>query len=123
MTKPLIPEPNHPTDKSDQIAAPQPVSGLGMASMILGIVSFTGPGLILGIPAIIMATIDLKDKTPSRGFAITGLVTGIVSTILSLLVIALVIIFSIWSYDNPDEFQDFYNETPPQTRQFESSRT
>jgi len=118
---PEVPKANHPADKSGHVAATEPVSGLGMASMILGIVSFTGPGLILGIPAIVMAAIDLKNKTPSRGFAITGLVTGIISTILSLMVIAIVIIFSIWSYNNPEEFQDFYDDTPPHTQQFESS--
>lgn len=122
MTQPTTPEANHPPDKSDHTDAPRPISGLGMASMILGIVSFTGPGLILGIPAIVMAAIDLKNKTPSRGFAITGLVTGIISTILSLLVIAVVIIFSIWSYQNPEEFQDFYNDPPAPAQQFESSQ-
>jgi hypothetical protein len=121
MPMPQVPKADHSPDKSDHVAVTQPVSGLGMASMILGIVSFTGPGLILGIPAIVMAAIDLKNKTPSRGFAITGLVTGIISTILSLMVIAVVIIFSIWSYNNPEDFQDYYNDTPPQTQQFESS--
>jgi hypothetical protein len=93
--------------------APQP-SSLGLASMILGIVSFTGPGLLLGIPAIIMAAIDLKKQPANRGFAITGLVTGIISTVLSILVIALVVFFSIWSYQHPEDFQNYYNDTPQQ---------
>src|SRR5688572_22019624 len=122
MTQPTTPEAKHVPETSDHTNAPQPMSSLGMASMILGVVSFTGPGLILGIPAIVMAAIDLKNKTPSRGFAITGLVTGIISTILSLLVIAVVVLFSIWSYQNPQEFQDFYNEPPAPTQQFESSQ-
>src|SRR5258705_5745519 len=50
-----------------QAPAPQP-SSLGLASMILGIVSFTGPGFLLGIPAIIMAAIDLKKQPANRGF-------------------------------------------------------
>ena len=122
MPMPPISNTNHPPNESEAVATPQPMSGLGMASMILGIVAFTGPGLVLGIPAIVMAAIDLKNKTPSRGFAITGLVTGIISTVLSLLVIAIVIIFSIWSYNNPQEFQDFYNEdTQTPAQKFESS--
>ena len=101
-------------------AAPQP-SSLGLASMILGIVSFTGSGLLLGIPAIIMAAIDLKRQPVNRGFAITGLVTGIISTVVSLLVITLVVFFSIWSYQHPEDFQNYYNDTPQQTRPFKSS--
>jgi hypothetical protein len=95
-------------------------STLGLASMILGIVSFTGPGLLLGIPAIIMAAIDLKKKPINRGFAITGLVTGIISTVLSVLVIALVVFLSIWSYQHPEDFENYYNDTPP-VHQFKSS--
>jgi uncharacterized membrane protein len=121
MTDPQTPKANHPPDKPDQVAAPQAMSGLGITSMVLGIVSFTGPGLVLGVPAIIMAAIELKRHTPNREFAITGLVTGIISTVFSLLVIAIVVIFSIWSYNNPEGFQNFYNDTPPQTQQFESS--
>lgn len=115
MTEKTPPETtNEPAPSSEPVAAPtQPVSSLGLASMILGIVSFTGPGLLLGIPAIIMAAIDLKRQRVNRGFAITGLVTGIISTILSLLVIALVIFLSIWSYQHPEDFQNYYNDTPP----------
>lgn len=110
--------------------APQPqtqapaaqASTLGLASMILGIVSFTGPGLLLGVPAIIMAAIDLKKNTLNRGFAITGLVTGIISTVLSLLVIALVVFLSIWSYQHPEDFQNYYDETPQTAPPFRSSQ-
>jgi len=110
-----------PATTPEQPAHPQsPVSSLGLASMILGIVSFAGPGLLLGIPAIIMAAIDLKKQTPNRGFAITGLVTGIISTVLSVLVIALVVFLSIWSYQHPEDFENYYNDTPP-AHQFKSS--
>jgi hypothetical protein len=117
MTEKTSPETtDEPAPSSEPAAAPtQPVSSLGLASMILGIVSFTGPGLLLGIPAIIMAAIDLKRQRVNRGFAITGLVTGIISTILSLLVIALVIFLSVWSYQHPEDFQNYYNDTPPST--------
>jgi hypothetical protein len=115
------PQANHPPDKPGHVAVSQPTSGLGLASMILGIVSFTGPGLILGIPAIIMAAIDLKKKTPSRGFALTGLITGIISTVISLLVVGLVIFFSVWAYNHPEDFDDYYQDTPQTEHQFKSS--
>ena len=115
------PKANHPPDKPSHIAAPQPISGLGLASMILGIMSFTGPGLILGVPAIVMAAIDLKRSTPSRGFALTGLITGIISTVISLLIIALVVFFSVWAYNHPEEFDQYYQDTPQTEPRFKSS--
>jgi len=121
MTKSPLPKTNHPPNKSSHVAAPQPVSGLGIASMILGIISFTGPGLILGIPAIIMAAIDLKKNTASRGFALTGLITGIISTVISLLIIALVIFFSVWAYNHPEDFDEYYQESPQTEQHFKSS--
>lgn len=120
-TKPQASEEPANTPEPTSTPAPQ-VSTLGLASMILGIVSFTGPGLLLGIPAIIMAAIDLKKNSVNRGFAITGLVTGIISTILSLLVIAAVVFFSIWSYQHPEDFQDYYNDTPQTTHPYKSSQ-
>jgi hypothetical protein len=122
MTEKTSPEPMHEqVPNSEQPTPAQPVSSLGLASMILGIVSFTGPGLLLGIPAIIMAAIDLRRQRVNRGFAITGLITGIISTVLSLLVITLVVFLSIWSYQHPEDFQNYYNDTPPPTQPFKSS--
>lgn len=127
MTEKTIPETTDPqptvTEPATQAPAPAgQASTLGLASMILGIVSFTGPGLLLGIPAIVMAAIDLKKNTQNRGFAITGLVTGIISTVLSILVIALVVFLSVWSYQHPEDFQNYYNETPQTTPPFRSSQ-
>ena len=84
-----------PTTQSD--------SSLAIASMVLGTVSLTGPGLFLGIPAIILAIIALKKKAAGRGLSIAGLVTGIVSTVFSLLFIAFVILMIIFSADQPSD--------------------
>jgi hypothetical protein len=70
---------------------------LAIVSMVLGIVSLTGPGLFLGIPAIILAIIALKKNPADRGMSITGLVTGAVSTLLSFLVIIFFIFMMIVS--------------------------
>ena len=84
-----------PTTQSD--------SSLAIASMVLGTVSLTGPGLFLGIPAIILAIIALKKKAAGRGLSIAGLVTGIVSTVFSLLFIGFIILMIIFSADQPAE--------------------
>lgn len=75
-------------------------NSLAIVSMVLGIVSLTGPGLFLGIPAIILAIIALKKNKSDRGMSITGLVTGAVSTFISLLVILFFIFVMIASIPN-----------------------
>jgi hypothetical protein len=75
--------------------------GLAITSMILGIVSLTGPGLFLGIPAIILAIIAMKNKASNRGFSITGLVTGIISTALSILLFIIMGLFLLWGASLP----------------------
>ena len=62
-------------------------NSLAITSMILGIVSLTGPGLLLGIPAIITGAIALRRNGTNRGMSLTGLITGIVSTVFSILFI------------------------------------
>lgn len=79
---------------------------LAVLSIVFGIVSLFGPGLLLGIPAIVMAGIVLKRDLPGRGLGVTGLITGIVSTVLSLLVIAFFALVVIWGIDNPDFFYE-----------------
>jgi hypothetical protein len=93
------------------ITQPQQESGLAIASLILGVVSMTGPGLLLGIPAIITGAIALKRKLAGRGLAIAGLVTGIISTVISILFIlfiAFMVILSITmgSSDNGNQYND-----------------
>ena len=71
-------------------------SNLAIISLVLGVVSLTGPGFLLGIPAIITSSIALKKKTSGRGLSIAGLVTGIVSTVCSLLFWSFIIFIVIW---------------------------
>lgn len=91
---------------------------LAILSIVFGIVSLMGPGLLLGIPAIVMAAIALKKDAPGRALSITGLVTGIISTVLSLLFIAFIVFIVSWSVGNPDFYNDYYY---PHDEQFEES--
>lgn len=85
------------TTDTKKESRPTSTNSLAIVSMVLGIVSLTGPGLFLGIPAIILAIIALKKNTPDRGMSITGLVTGAVSTLISFCVIMFVIFVMIAS--------------------------
>jgi O-antigen/teichoic acid export membrane protein len=99
-------------------------NSLAIVSMVLGIVSLTGPGLLLGIPAIITASIALKQKRDGRGMSIAGLATGIISTVLSLLFIVLIITLAIWSAAHPEDFESSPSTHKHQSEQmFDSSRT
>lgn len=82
---------------------PQNDGAIAIVSMVLGIVSLTGPGLLLGIPAIITAIIALKKNIGNRGFSITGLVTGIVSTVISFLFLIFMVFLIIWGIHHPDQ--------------------
>ncbi|NNE30222.1 MAG: DUF4190 domain-containing protein [Saprospiraceae bacterium] len=60
--------------------------GYGLAGLILGLLSLTGAGLVLGIPAIILSIGALKKMRHRgdfrfKGFAISGLILGILSTL------------------------------------------
>lgn len=102
----------------------QPEGGLALVSMILGVVSLTGPGLLLGIPAIVTGVIALKKNQGSRGLSITGLVTGVVSTVVSLLFLTFMAFLIIWGINHPEEFDQPYYQIPEQSeRMFEGSRT
>ena len=85
------------TTETKKESKPAEHNNLAIVSMVLGIVSLTGPGLFLGIPAIILAIIALKKSASDRGMSITGLVTGAVSTFISLLVILFFIFVMIAS--------------------------
>jgi len=94
------------TQEKEHVAvspAKQEDNSLAIVSMVLGIISLTGPGLLLGIPAIVTGVIALKKKVAGRGLAITGLVTGIVSTVLSLLFCIFMAFLIMWSIAHPGE--------------------
>ncbi len=74
---------------------------MALVSMILGLISMLGFGLLTGIPAIILGAMALKNKQGERGFSITGIVTGAISTFFSLLFIIFLIIIFIVAAANP----------------------
>lgn len=89
-------------------------SSLAIVAMVLGAFSLTGPGLFLGIPAIVVAIIALKTHAAGRGLSIVGLVTGIISTLFSLLFIAMLIFAIIWESNHPGDIQRYENHAPSQ---------
>jgi hypothetical protein len=108
------------------VAQKQEDSSLAIVSVILGIISLTGPGLLLGIPAIVTGTIALKKKLAGRGLAITGLVTGIVSTVLSLLFCLFLVFLISWGVSHPEEFENLprhYDGSQEEELPFSQSQT
>lgn len=99
-------------------------SALAIISAVLGIMSLTGPGLLLGIPAIITGAIALKKKQGERGLSITGLVTGIISTVISLLVIVGLVLLFIFAASRGGELRqgDHYPHRGGELR-FDENRT
>jgi O-antigen/teichoic acid export membrane protein len=87
-------------------------NALAIVSIVLGIVSLTGPGLIFGIPAIITGAIALKKSQGERGLSITGIVTGIISTVISLVVIAFFVFIFIWALSHPEDFKETPRQAP-----------
>lgn len=86
----------------------QPVktNGKSIAALVLGIISVGTPyiGLLIGIVAIIFASLSLKElkykNEQGRGLAIAGLVCGIVGTVLYAIIIAFFIfLFFILAID------------------------
>jgi O-antigen/teichoic acid export membrane protein len=78
-------------------------STLGIISLVLGVVSLGGPGLLFGIPAIITGAIALKNKQGERGLSLAGIITGAISTVISLLFIIFIIFTVIWAINHPEE--------------------
>jgi hypothetical protein len=84
-----------PADTPPQPFAPSASNGLAIASLILGIVSFLGFGLLTGIPAIITGVIALKKQQQERGISIAGIILGSISTLLSILFILFLVLLFI----------------------------
>ena len=76
---------------------PKNDNGSAIAALVLGLVSFAGPGPLTGIPAIILGISSLKNPT-NRGLGIAGIILGGISTafaLIALLIIAVFIIIAI----------------------------
>lgn len=106
---------NHPSS----IEVTQPDDPLAIAAMILGAISLTGLGAITGIPAIILASIALAHKTPSRSLSLAGLITGILGTVLSIIAVVFFVFLIILGAANG---QDTSPTTPPQAQPYSQSR-
>ena len=104
--------------KTEAPTEKQADSPLAIAAMVLGVLSLTGPGLLLGIPAIIIASVALKRKEGGRGLSIAGLVTGIVSTVVSLVFLMFLALAVVWIMDHPQEFEQY--QSPQLEESFES---
>lgn len=97
-------------------------SGLAITSLVLGILSFTGFGLLTGVPAIITGIIALKKGQHERAMSIAGIILGSVATLLSLLFVGFLILMFAWGIMNESSLPQ---PTPAPNYEFpmESSRT
>ena len=110
-----------PTHKKSTSSQPDT---LPVLSIIFGLVSLMGPGLLLGVPAIILAGIALKKDLPNRGLSITGLVTGIISTVLSLILILFLGIILAWAVDHSETYyEDYYYPKYDEQPAYQGTRT
>ena len=58
--------------KESPTVQPQSEGTLAIVSLVFGVVSLTGPGLLLGIPAIVTGVIALKEKNYDDAIAHLG---------------------------------------------------
>lgn len=90
-----------PLPPPDQFAGPnKPQNGLGIASLVLGIVSIVlccaYAGIWAGIPAVVLGYLSMNKAkqglATNRGLALAGLITGAIGVALAVILIILVII-------------------------------
>ena len=94
-------------------------NNLAVAALVLGIVSFAGPGPLTGIPAIILGTLSLKNPI-NRGLGIAGIILGSLSVVLALLLI-LFVLFVILIAATSNSYD--YMQPMPMYDNYESSAT
>lgn len=78
----------HPTPPIAPAASAS--NGLAIASLVLGILSFTGFFLLTGIPAIITGALSLHQGQKERAMSIAGIIMGSIATLMSLVVILII---------------------------------
>jgi hypothetical protein len=84
---------------------PQKTNGKSITALVLGILAIVLPyiGFIIGIIAIIFASLSLKEikrtQEQGRGMAIAGLVCGIVGTALYAIIL-LIVVIAFFTYFN-----------------------
>lgn len=92
---------------------PAKTNGKSIAALVLGILSIMIPyiGFILGIVAIILSTLSLKEikrkNEQGKGLSIAGLVCGIIGTVLYGIIIAIVVILAIAYASDPYMYSNF----------------
>lgn len=65
----------------------------GLVSMILGIISFFGFGILTAIPGLIFGIISVKKKKENIGMAIAGIATSAFSIVIEILITVNIVIF------------------------------
>lgn len=95
---------------------PAKTNGKSIGALVLGILSLMIPfvGFLLGIIAIILASISFKEirirYEQGKGMAIAGLVTGILGTLFGLILIAVIVISVIVAgSETYNNLNDYYN--------------
>lgn len=91
---------SYPPFENQEYYSPPPAktNGKSVAALVLGILAIIVPyiGFLLGIVAIILSAISLKEIRVSheqgRGMAIAGLVCGIVGTLIYAILILIIVI-------------------------------
>lgn len=92
--------------------APARTNGKSIASLVLGILAVIIPyiGFILGIIAIVLSSLSLKEikrtNEQGKGLSIAGLVCGIIGTVLYGMIILLVVIFAV-AYSSTEMYSNF----------------
>ncbi|MCZ2815817.1 DUF4190 domain-containing protein [Modestobacter sp. VKM Ac-2984] len=94
--------------------APQKSNGLGIASLVLGLLSLPGafflgvPGVVLGSLAIILGIVALRRvkarRADNRGMPIAGIVTGAIGLVLGAIILAATVFFVTTAESCTDEF-------------------
>jgi len=74
------------------VAAIRKGSGMGVASLILGILSFLPFSVLTGIPAIITGHVAVAQNRQGKGLAISGLILGWLSVIALVVVAAVMLV-------------------------------
>lgn len=97
-------------------------NSLAVASLVLGIVSFTGFGLVTGVPAIVTGIMAIKRGQKERSMSIAGIILGSVATLFTLLLIGLAILIVTLGIMSESSYQQD-SFTPGYSEQIESSRT
>ncbi|MFF2730909.1 DUF4190 domain-containing protein [Streptomyces sp. NPDC058008] len=113
--------PGYPGYGGQPAWGPAPANGLGIASMVLGIIAVAGfcmwgIGIILGILALVFGIIGRgrakRGEANNGGMALAGIILGSVSIVVS----AVFLVFLIWAVANDESSSEYsYDDDPYST--------